>query len=109
MPNSNYLTSLGLAQRAGKLAYGEITVKDAVFNKHVALILLSSDAGNSLKRTFERLAKEKNIPLLVLPDDKKSLGAAIGKEMCSVAAVLNKGLADSIAAKAANQIGGGHI
>ena len=109
MQTNDYLTSLGLAMRAGKVAYGETTVKDAVFTKHTALVHLASDAGNSLRRTFERLCREKHIPLIVLPEEKHRLGAAIGKEMCSVAAVLNKGLADSIAAKAANHIGGGHI
>ena len=95
--------------RAGKVLYGVETCRDAVFNQHTALIILSSDAGNSIRRTFERLTREKNIPLLIAEETKAQLGAAIGKGVCAVVAIINKGLAVSIAAKAANHIGGGHI
>ena len=44
-----------------------------------------------------------------MQETKSVLGAAIGKEICSVVTVNNKGFADSILASAEHHIGGGHI
>ena len=106
---SDYLTLLGLAMRAGKVVYGEESARDAVFTRHVALLLLAKDAGANTVRSFERLAENRSIPLLKLPDSKESIGSAIGKGFCSVVAVTNKGFAESISAKVSNHIGGGRI
>ena len=103
------LTTLGLARRAGKLTYGETSCREAIMREHVALVILASDAGESLKRTFTRLCEAKTIPLFTIDQPKSVLGAAIGKEICSVVTVNNKGFADSILASAEHQIGGGHI
>jgi len=100
--NNSTLSTLGLARRAGKVTYGEISCKDAIFSSHVALVILSSDCGASTRRTFERLCHEKNIPLLNIDVTKQILGATIGKSMCSVVTVNNKGFADSINANAGN-------
>ncbi len=109
MPQSDYLTLLGLAMRAGKVAYGDESVKEAFYTSHVALILLSSDAGNRTAESFKRLAAKHGVRLLTLPETKQDLGHAIGKGLCAVAAVTNKGFAESIAAKAENHIGGVRI
>ncbi|MBO4407058.1 MAG: ribosomal L7Ae/L30e/S12e/Gadd45 family protein [Clostridia bacterium] len=109
MPLPDYLTLLGLAMRAGKVVYGEESVKEAFFTRHVALLVLSSDAGPRTAEAFRRLAERNGVRLLTLPDSKQDLGHAIGKGLCAVAAVTNKGFAESIAAKAGNHIGGVRI
>ncbi|MBQ2749167.1 MAG: ribosomal L7Ae/L30e/S12e/Gadd45 family protein [Clostridia bacterium] len=103
------LTTLGLARRAGKLTYGETSCREAISREHVALVILASDAGESVKRTFTRLCEAKSIPIYTMQETKSVLGAAIGKEICSVVTVNNKGFADSILASAEHHIGGGHI
>jgi ribosomal protein L7Ae-like RNA K-turn-binding protein len=50
------------------------------------LILLASDAGNSVKREAERL----EIQIAVLPYTKEELGHAAGRGTCAIAAVADK-------------------
>ena len=108
-PTNKALTTLGLARRAGKLTYGETSCREAISREHVALVILAADAGESVKRTFTRLCETKAIPIYTMQENKSVLGAAIGKEICSVVTVNNKGFADSILASAEHHIGGGHI
>jgi len=98
--NNPILMTLGLARRAGKVTYGEVSCKDAIRSTHVALVILSEDCGASTRRTFERICQEANIPILNINVTKQVLGSAIGKSMCSVVTVNNKGFADSINANA---------
>jgi ribosomal protein L7Ae-like RNA K-turn-binding protein len=75
------LRLLGLARRAGKLICGLEAVLEHAGG--AAMILLASDAGNSVKREALRL----NRHTVTLPHSKAELGAAVGRGTCAIAAV----------------------
>ena len=109
MPQNDYMTLLGLAMRAGKIAYGEESVREAFFQSHVALVILASDASARTAGSFQRLAAKNGVRIMTIPENKQDLGHAIGTGLCAVAAVTNKGFAESFAAKAEKHIGGVRI
>ena len=109
MPQNDYMTLLGLAMRAGKIVYGEESVREAFHRSHVALVLLASDAGAQTAASFQRLAARNKVRILTVPETKQELGHAIGTGLCAVAAVTNKGFAESFSAKAEKHIGGVRI
>jgi len=94
--SSDALRLLGLALRSGRVSTGEDQSREAVTAHKARLLLLSSDAGESTRRRFERLATKK-LPLLPLEQDKAALGAALGRESCAVCAVTDLGFASRIA------------
>ena len=94
------LKLMGLALRSKNLAAGEEVVSDAVSAHRARLLLLAGDAGESTRRRAGRLAGER-LPVLTLPADKATVGAALGKTSCAVSAVLEAGFAARIAAKLA--------
>ena len=109
MPQNDYMTLLGLAMRAGKISYGEESVREAFFTRHVALVLLASDAGKRTAESFRRLAEKNGVRIMTLPENKQDLGHAIGTGLCAEAAVTNTGFAESFAAKAEKHLGGVRI
>jgi ribosomal protein L7Ae-like RNA K-turn-binding protein len=53
------------------------------------------DASDNTKKRFDDMCSFRNVPIYFYAS-KEELGKAIGKEMRSSAAVLNKGLAEKI-------------
>ena len=84
---------LGIARKAGKLSTGEQTVGAMLYEKHARLTLLSSDAGSAVDRRIRGLAEGTRQRVLVVPYDKLTLGAALGRPSVSVAAFADVSLA----------------
>jgi ribosomal protein L7Ae-like RNA K-turn-binding protein len=95
--NSDALRLLGLALRAGRVAQGEDMTREAVSGHKARLLLLSSDAGESIQRRSEHLSSEK-LPLIRLTSTKAELGRALGRDSCAVCALTDLGFAQRIAA-----------
>ena len=93
--NDPVLRMLGLARRAGKLAFGDELVREACMEKKARCVMAASDAGESTAKKAAFYAERANVPFLVLPADKQTLGAAIGKGGCAVCAVTDIGLASA--------------
>ncbi len=89
------LNLLGLARRGGRMTIGEDTTSAAVRNGKAYLILLASDASEHLVRS----AAHFGLPMLRLEADKLTLGGALGKSTCGIAAVTDPGLAAAVAEK----------
>ncbi len=89
------LNLLGLARRGGRITVGEDTTSAAVRNGKAYLILLASDASEHLARS----AAHFDLPTLRLEADKLTLGSALGKSTCGIAAVTDPGLAAAVAEK----------
>ena len=47
MTHEPMLFVLGLARKAGKLAYGELTVREACAQKKARVVLIANDAGET--------------------------------------------------------------
>lgn len=103
MANEPALQMLGLARRAGKLAFGEELVREACTDKKARCVMTASDAGESTAKKAAFYAERAGVPLVVLPVDKQTLGAAIGKNGCAVCAVTDIGLAAAAVQKLAAQ------
>ncbi len=92
---------LGLARQGGRLAVGEKPVEDACRLKKARLVLTASDAAENSVSKAKREAEYAGIPHVSLPWDKETLGAALGRSLCAVAALLDAGLARTFAERLA--------
>lgn len=92
---------LGLCRKAGKAQAGEECATLAAKAHKARLILLSSDAGESLLRLAQRLEETGNCPVLSLPLTKAELGGAVGRASCAILAITDVGLANAAVKKLA--------
>ena len=92
---NNAFGLLGLARRAGKLAYGEDMTSLAVRDKRARAICTASDATERVVN----FAESSGVPHLPLSLTKDELGALIGRASCAQLAILDVGIAASIAEK----------
>ena len=93
--NKKIANYLGLAQKAGKIAAGDMAVLTAIKKGKAKLILIASDIAPSVKKELEAELDHSVIPVYVW-EDKIYLGSIIGKSKRGALAVLDKGFADVI-------------
>ena len=87
MANDPVLRMLGLARRAGKLAYGDELVREVCFAHKARCVFLAGDAGASTAKKGAFYAEKANVPCVQLPHGKIELGTAVGKSGCAIVAV----------------------
>lgn len=56
VPQSKFLSLLGMCRRAGKLGWGHDACMDSVMHGRAQICLLTTDASERLKREFRRAA-----------------------------------------------------
>lgn len=95
MKSSEWMSLLGLANRARKIISGEeLSIKEIRSGK-AKLILLSADAsGNTTKKVTDK-CNSYNVPYKVV-ENRHLLGKAIGKEARVVVAVTDDGFAKKL-------------
>lgn len=93
MSADKFFSTLGLAQRAGKLASGEDAVLDALRTSKAHLTIVAGDASERTKKMFRDKSHTYGVPLLIA-FDRALLGKALGKTERVVLAVLDAGFAD---------------
>ena len=93
MANDPVLRMLGLARRAGKLAYGDELVREVCFGHKARCVFLAADAGASTAKKGAFYADKANVPCVQLPHGKTELGTSVGKSGCAIVAVTDIGLA----------------
>lgn len=103
MANDPCLGMLGLARRAGKLAFGDELVRQLCAEHKARCVLVAADAGESTAKKAALYAARVSIPCITLPHDKETLGAAIGKNGCAVCALSDIGMAAAAIGKLAAQ------
>ncbi len=103
MANDPVLRMLGLARRAGKLAYGDELVREVCFAHKARCVFLAGDAGASTAKKGAFYADKANVPCVQLPHGKIELGTAVGKSGCAIVAVTDIGLASSAVEKLASE------
>ena len=103
MANDPVLRMLGLARRAGKLAYGDELVREVCFAHKARCVFLAGDAGASTAKKGAFHAEKANVPCVQLPHGKIELGTAVGKSGCAIVAVTDIGLASSAVEKLASE------
>ena len=103
MNKNNILGTLGICLKAKKLAVGDDAVSEFFATGHGRLILLSQDAGQSIRRKaayFE--SKSPAVAVAEIPCTKDELGQALGKKTCSICCVSDAGFAVAISEKLAS-------
>ena len=70
---------LGLATKAGKIAFGSDSVIDTIIRKKAKMVIVASDASDRTKNNIERIAKENNVPFRIYGNIEK-ISKSIGKE-----------------------------
>ena len=103
MANDPVLRMLGLARRAGKLAYGDELVREVCFAHKARCVFLAGDAGASTAKKGAFYAEKANVPCVQLPHGKIELGTSVGKSGCAIVAVTDIGLASSAVEKRASE------
>ena len=90
---------VGLAFRAGKLAVGDVGVREAVFAKRVRLICTASDASERVLEGARQMPERCNGLFTETPFTRGELGAALGLLECGIIAFLDPGFAWAFAKK----------
>ena len=92
MRENQWMSFLGLANRARKITSGEeLTVKEIRSGK-AKLVLLSADASANTTKKISDKCKSYNVPLKIV-ENRHLLGQAIGKEARVVVAIMDDGFA----------------
>ncbi|OLS42109.1 YlxQ family RNA-binding protein [Bacillus sp. MRMR6] len=95
MKENQWMSLLGLANRARKIISGEeLSVKE-IRNGKAKLILLSADASANTTKKITDKCKSYEVPYKLV-EDRYLLGRAIGKEARVVVAVLDDGFAKKL-------------
>lgn len=84
---------LGMAMRAGKVAFGSFQVESVLKRKKGFLLIVAEDASNTAKIIL--WAKDIGIPVIT-GGSKIALGMAIGQSPKAVLMIMDKGFADTI-------------
>lgn len=79
-----------IARKAGFAIVGQDVLKG--FDKKLYLIVIDTNAGNSLKREMNFLSKNKNIPLIELD----GLAEIVAIQNCKVVGIKNKAISENI-------------
>ena len=95
------LSLLGLALRGNNLAVGEEPVAESCKARRARLVMSAADAAQNSADRAGRLAETAGVPWVRLPWDKETLGQALGRKLCAVAALTDLGLACALAEKLA--------
>ena len=93
------LSLLGLALRGGNLAVGEEPVREACRARRACLVMSAGDAADNSVDRAGRWAEEGGAAWIRLPWDKETLGNALGRNRCAVAALTDRGLTAALAEK----------
>ncbi|USK35731.1 YlxQ family RNA-binding protein [Bacillus sp. F19] len=92
MVKHQWMSLLGLANRARKIVSGEELVIKEVRQCRAKLVLLSKDASENTAKKVHDKCSFYNIPVVSVPD-RYLLGQAIGKDARVVVALVDAGFA----------------
>lgn len=93
--NDQWMSLLGLANRARKIISGEeLTVKEIRSGK-AKLVLLSKDASSNTHKKITDKCNSYHVPYKLV-EDRYKLGQAIGKDARVVVALLDNGFAKKL-------------
>jgi ribosomal protein L7Ae-like RNA K-turn-binding protein len=95
MTQQQWMSLLGLANRARKLISGEELVVKEIRSGKAKLVLLAEDASKNTEKKISDKCAYYQIPLKRV-ENRSLLGQAIGKEARVVVAVLDEGFAQKL-------------
>ncbi len=97
-PMRDPMALLGMARRAGLLAYGTGSTRRALKEGRARLILFAQDASEAQLEKVTKLLRHRRTPRATL-GTREALGAAVGSAPVSAVAVTNREFAKELAAR----------
>ncbi|MFZ7104641.1 MAG: L7Ae/L30e/S12e/Gadd45 family ribosomal protein [Peptococcaceae bacterium] len=88
-------TSIGFAQKSGKLVSGESGVKALLNKNQIFLLIAAEDLSDNRKRFWNAVAQQAGIPIII-QGNKRELGIAIGMSPRALIGITDKKMAVSI-------------
>ena len=98
MINNNILGLIGLAMKAGKIAFGADSVEESILKRKVTLVIVSEESSESTKSKFIKLCQNYNIPIII-DGNIDDLSKTIGKSNKAVIGIKDINFANSIQKK----------
>ena len=98
MINNNILGLLGLAMKAGKIAFGADSVEESILKRKVKLVIVSEESSERTKSKFIKLCQNYNIPIII-DGNIDDLSKTIGKSNKAVIGIKDINFANSIQKK----------
>jgi len=95
MKPNQWMSLLGLANRARKIISGEELVVKEIRSGRAKLVLLSADASANTAKKVTDKCKSYQVPFKLV-ENREMLGQSIGKEARVVVAVLDAGFANKL-------------
>lgn len=95
--NDKFLTLLGFATKAGKLAFGMNACISSILTGKAKLAVIASDISPKSQKEIIFYADKKNIPVFLLQEiDIQTISDAVGRK-CGIISVNDSSFADSLA------------
>ena len=98
MINNNILGLIGLAMKAGKIAFGADSVEESILKRKVKLVIVSEESSERTKSKFIKLCQNYNIPKII-DGNIDDLSKTIGKSNKAVIGIKDINFANSIQKK----------
>ena len=95
MNQDKILSSLSLAQKAGKITSDEFSTEKSVKSGKAFLVIVADDASDNTKKKFSNMCEYYEVPIYFF-SDKENLGHHIGKEFRASLSVNDEGFAKSL-------------
>lgn len=86
---------LGLCQRAGKLASGDLSVRDNIAKGKAKLLIIATDTSERIKQDYIRMGHSQKVPTVVALK-KQEIGDAMGKSPRASVVILDPNFAQGI-------------
>ena len=84
---------LGMARKAGRLVLGAAAVEQRLRREGAVLLFITEDASPNVARQAKRWAEAAKVEFLTIPYTKEAFGYAMGRQVCAIAALTDKGFA----------------
>ena len=98
MINNNILGLIGLAMKAGKIAFGADSVEESILKRKVKLVIVSEESSERTKNKFIKLCQNYNTPIII-DGNIDDLSKTIGKSNKAVIGIKDINFANSIQKK----------
>ena len=98
MINNNILGLIGLAMKAGKVAFGADSVEESILKRKVKLVIVSKESSERTKSKFSKICEKYNIPIII-DGNIEEISKSIGKNNKAVIGIKDINFANSIQKK----------
>ncbi len=89
------ISLLGLAQKAGKISSGELSVEKTVKSGKAKLLIIAADCSDATKKSYNDMAAYYDVELYET-FSKEQLGQCIGKEYRAALAITDIGFTNAV-------------